>query len=164
MWVRKGADGTWTDTGLTNTENAGQFEYTGMAEDDVYYFSVQAENQSGARSAEPFGDGDTHTVLDTTPPQAQLLSTPPYTNTSPITIEYAAIEDAGSGVKQVIIWAKKGLGGIWEVTGLTQSGTEGSFQYEELLEDDVYYFYLQVEDNAGLTSPVPTDELVFGTP
>lgn len=164
LWVRKGAEGTWTDTGTTQNGSSGQFHY-GTSGDDTYYFALQAESPGGGSfTAEPFGDGDTHTVLDTTPPAAQVLTSPPYAKEAPITIEYAAIEDEGSGVKQVLIWVKKGLSGVWEDTGMTLSGMEGSFQYSELPEDDTYYFYLQVEDKAGLKSPVPTDELVFGQP
>lgn len=164
LWVRKGAGGVWTESGMSSQGAAGSFAYAAMNGDDTYYFALQAENGSGQRSGAPFGDGDGRTVFDTTPPEPLLLVSPRYAKTAPIVIDFAAAEESGSGVKQSFIWVKKSAAGGWEDTGLVLNGTAGSFPYGDLPADGVYTFYLQVEDNAGLMSPPPSDDIVFTTP
>jgi len=41
-------------------------------------------------------------------------------------------------------------------------GAKGAFEYGDAQEDARYYFYLQVFDKAGLSTPEPTDDLVLG--
>ena len=162
LWVKQGADGTWADAGLAPVRASnGQFLYEGATDEGEYFFATQAENDEGERTDDPFGNGDTSTIFDTTAPLAVSLATPEATNQSPVTMDYVVEEDLGSGLKEARIWVKPGLDGVWEQTPMVQAGTEGSFDYEEITEENVYFFYLQTVDNAGNESPVPTDEIVF---
>jgi len=163
LWFKKGATGTWTKTALTNTGASGQFNFTQLSGDDTYYFGLQADNGQGKLTAEPFGNGDTSTMLDTVPPTPLTLTSDAATNQTPIIVDYAGVSDTGSGVKEVHLWVKKDLTGSWEDTGLFQTAEQGNFQYDTQGVEGRYFFYIQVEDNAGLKSPPPTDNIVFGT-
>jgi len=162
LWVKQGAEGVWEEAGMSSVGASGQFNYEGAAADDRYYFAVQGENSAGERTNGPFGNGDTSTIYDTTPPTPVILQSAPATNQMPIVLEYQGEPDEGSGLKEVMIWVKKGFEGIWEPTDLIQSVTEGSFEYGAATEEDYYFFYLQMKDNAGLSSPPPSDDVVFG--
>jgi hypothetical protein len=162
LWAKSAQDDTWADTGMTATGGSGQFLYEPAA-DDTYYFAVQAENDTGDFSSEPFGNGDTSTLYDTTAPAPLTLTSQDATNVTPLDVTYEGVVDSGSGVKQVQLWVKRGIDGIWEDTGLVKAETEGVFAFDTQAVEDTYFFYLQVEDNAGHTSDIPTDALVFGT-
>lgn len=162
LWVKKGATGTWQDSGLRSTGASGSFSYTGMSGDDTYYFATLAEDNVGNRSAAPFGSGTGHTVVDTTPPNPGTVQAPAATNVSPITVTYSGVTDGGSGIKEVRLWVKKGKQGAWENTGLKcETAPLGSFSYTGVAQEGPYYFFLQAVDKAGTVSAEPTDQLVF---
>lgn len=163
LWYKHGSDGGWTDSGLTSTGLSGQFEFSAMPEDGGYYFALQAENNEGGLTpGPPYGDGDTRTIYDTTPPNPGNMTSPEYTKETPIVITYSGASDAASGLKEVRLWYKKGYAGAWEDTGQRSTTPEGTFTFTDVTGDDAYFFYLQAEDNAGHVSAEPTDELVFG--
>jgi hypothetical protein len=163
LWYKQGADGVWTDSGLTSTGESGQFEFSAVSDDGAYYFALQAENNEGGLTpGPPYGDGDTQTIYDTTPPNPGNMASPEYTSETPIVITYSGANDAASGLKEVRLWLKKGYEGVWQDTGQRSTTPDGSFTFDAVTGDDAYFFFLQAEDNAGHVSPEPTDELVFG--
>jgi hypothetical protein len=161
LWVKKGEDGTWTDTGMNSPEGVGTFAYNDMSGDDTYYFGLRARNHEGTFTPIPIGSGDTWTVYDTTAPESGTLTGQEFTNATPLTLNYTGASDDGSGLKEVRLWVKRGFDGEWTNTGETATETEGSIDYPEATEEDVYHFFLQAVDNAGNESPAPTDEAVF---
>ncbi|MFP4192036.1 MAG: hypothetical protein ACLFU6_08200, partial [Candidatus Hydrogenedentota bacterium] len=163
LWVKRGGEGEWAETGLSSEGEAGSFDFTGVTGDDAaYYFAVQAEAGDGTRTTEPSGNGATNTIFDTTPPEpGELTATKEYANETPLVLEYEGAHDEGSGLNEVRLWAKKVNGGDWEDTGLAETGESGVFEYEPE-EEGRFTFFLQAEDNAGHVSPEPTDERVFG--
>ncbi len=163
LWYKKGLSGTWTNSGLTSSGESGQFAFTGLSGDDTYCFATQAENTQGALTPAPqSGDGDTQTIYDTTPPNPGNMASPQYSRQAPITLTYTGASDAGSGLKQVRLWFKKGYGGAWQDSGLRSAEPDGSFTFSQMTGDDAYFFFLQAEDNAGQVSSAPSDALVFG--
>ncbi|HPA06098.1 MAG TPA: PKD domain-containing protein [Candidatus Hydrogenedentes bacterium] len=163
LWYKKGLSGTWTNSGLTSSGESGQFAFTGLSGDDTYCFATQAENTQGDLTPAPqSGDGDTRTVYDTTPPNPGNMASPQYSRQAPITVTYTGASDAGSGLKQVRLWFKKGYGGAWQDSGLRSAEPDGSFTFNQMTGDDAYFFFLQAEDNAGHVSSAPSDALVFG--
>jgi len=76
LWYKKGATGTWTNSGLTKTTASGSFDFTNITTDDTYYFDLVAEDNAGNRSAAVIGNGDTNTVYSIARPTATLSGTP----------------------------------------------------------------------------------------
>jgi predicted N-acetyltransferase YhbS len=162
LWVRKGATGAWSDTGLTSTGADGGFDFTAVSGDDTYYFATQAENDQGEKSAAPSGTGAAQTVYDTTRPAVGTVSAPRAANKVPLTVSYSGVTDDGSGVKQVILWIKESRTGAWADTGLRgTSAPNGIFEVSGLSRDAKYYFFTQIEDKAGNLTASPTDAGVF---
>ncbi len=161
LWVKKGS-GAWADSGMTQSGTSGSFSYSAFSGEAAYYFALQAEDNSGALTPAPSGSGDTSTTYDTTPPYPGALSSPTYSAQSPVSIGYVGAEDTGSGLKELRLWTKKGFEGAWVDTGQRLMTPTGTFQYNPIVADDVYFFFVQAEDNAGLTSEEPSDALVFG--
>jgi hypothetical protein len=159
LWVKAGEDAAWQETGMSATGESGSFSFEDVDQDGPYYFALQAENDEGERSAAPQTLGQASTFYDTTPPEWSIDS-PAVTRELPIAIDYFATDGDGSGVKEVRIWVKQGVNGDWEDTGLVLTEEEGTIEYDAIEEDDAYFFAIQVTDQAGLQSPVPTDALI----
>jgi len=97
LWFKKGAGGTWTDSGSTDTGESGSFNFTGMTGDDTYYFDLVAEDNAENRSGAASGDGDSHTVYDTTGPTAPVMDAEPaWTSGTENTVSWGAAGDAVS--------------------------------------------------------------------
>jgi len=100
LWYKKGAGGTWTNSGLTQTVGSGSFNFSGVSGDDVYYFDLVAEDNASNRSADAAGDGDCSTTYDTAPPS--YSGTPSagtaYTTNTSVTFTWTASTDNLSGV------------------------------------------------------------------
>ena len=65
LWYRIGAGGLWTDSGLSSTGAGGGFTFAPDG-DGIYYFDLVAVDSVGNRSAPASGDGDCHTIYDST--------------------------------------------------------------------------------------------------
>ncbi|MBI5091046.1 MAG: PKD domain-containing protein [Candidatus Hydrogenedentes bacterium] len=164
LWFKKGAAGTWTDSGLTATGGSGSFQFNTFTGDDWYYFATQAEANNGATTLAVQGNGDTGTIFDTTRPRPATIF-PPYQFAKgvPVKITYLGATDDGSGLKTLTLWVKRGLSGVWEKTALTSTTPDGTFDFTDVTGNNQYFFFIQAEDNAGLKTPDPTDMIVFGT-
>jgi len=156
LWVKKGDSGSWADSGLPpENQEAGTLYYDGMSGDGVYYFALQAEDNAGNLSPVPTGDGQTHTLYDTTPPAVGLLSAAEYAKSTSLSLSYDGVTDEGSGLKTVRLWVKKGTG-TWADTGLSATESKGTFSYPDTQGDDTYRFALQTQDHADNVSPEPS--------
>lgn len=76
LWYRKGATGSWAHSGLLSPGESGSFAFVPYG-DDVYYFDLVAVDLAGNRSAPASGEGDCHTIYDTTPPLISSVSVSP---------------------------------------------------------------------------------------
>lgn len=162
LWVKRGEDGDWADTGLVESGEQGVFAFEALDGDGPYHFSVQAENAAGERTAAPEGQGKTTTILDTVPPFALAWSSPVQAGNVPVEVDHSGVYDAGSGVARVTLWTRQGTTGPWINTGLEGEGDRGVILWEGPAVDGEYYFYLQAEDRAGLVSPAPDEALDEG--
>ncbi|NLN76692.1 MAG: hypothetical protein GX139_10320 [Armatimonadetes bacterium] len=93
-------------------------------------------------------------AMDSTPPTIDSVTSVAATNTSPIVVNYS-VSDSESGVKQVTLWAKTGIGGDWAATLETSSNANGSFDFA-VSEEDEYFFAVVAEDNVGNVTDEPT--------
>ncbi len=75
LWFKKGVDGVWTDTGLSQTGTAGVYLYLPELGDGAYYFATQSQDNVGNEEDRPSGDGDASTTFDTTPPNPPVIRT-----------------------------------------------------------------------------------------
>lgn len=155
LWVRNGADGQWTDTGLKAEGPSGQFDYAGFPNDGPYYFAVQAETPDARFSSEPIGPGGDVTIFDSTPPDPGAVVTPEFTNDQSIAVSYKGAYDWGSGVASVILWMRKGMDGQWEETDISSTNAEGNFEVTDLQEETLYHFAVVAQDRAGNISALP---------
>ena len=146
LWVKAGSEGTWTSTSLTQNGSSGTFNYTPISGDGTYYFATVATDNAGNVETSPSGDGDTSTEVESVKP-ASGASSPAYETTSTVEVTWTA-SDATSGVSSTRLWVKYGTG-AWTITGLTQSGTSGTFNYTPSSGDGTYYFATVAVDNAG---------------
>ena len=103
----------------------------------------------------PRDQGDIGEYPDETPPNPGVASSPPYTSTTSITVEYRGASDGPSGINHVELWYKKGATGGWLNSGLTSEGGSGSFEFDLEDGEGIYYFDLVAEDNAGNRSAEP---------
>jgi len=76
LWYRRGAAGSWTDSGLAAAGASGSFGFSPTG-DDTYYFDLVAVDLVGNRSAPASGDGDCHTIFDSTAPVINSASVSP---------------------------------------------------------------------------------------
>jgi endoglucanase len=161
LWVKKGATGTWQDAGLPPATTAsGSFSYPVAGAEDTYYFALRAEDNASNLSPVPSGSSAAATTYDTTAPNPGTASTTtPSTRTSPLTITYTGVTDSLSGLKEVRLWVKKDTG-PWQDTGVRSNQASGALQYTPPAEGR-YVLFVQAVDNAGNTSPAPSDATVF---
>lgn len=155
LWVKFGSGGTWADSGLSQSGTSGTFSFTPASGDGTYYFATVAIDRAGNVEASPISSGDDSTIYDTVAPGSNA-SSPDYTITPPVTVSWNA-SDATSGVNSTALWVKFGSIGNWIDSGLSQSGTSGSFIYVPTNGDGPYYFATVATDNAGNIEATPTD-------
>ncbi len=76
LWYKKGADGTWADTGLeAEAGTGGIYVYTPEHGDGTYYFATLSTDEAGNAESEPTGNGDASTNYDTIPPVSPVIMT-----------------------------------------------------------------------------------------
>ncbi|MBI5092866.1 MAG: PKD domain-containing protein [Candidatus Hydrogenedentes bacterium] len=100
-------------------------------------------------------DAGTRVIVWNQPPSPGTVSAPGITDAAPVPVAYAGAHDNGpSGLKRVILWAKKGVG-PWQRLNLDSANPSDTFNFAELTGWDTYYFATQAENYAGLLSPPP---------
>jgi hypothetical protein len=73
----------------------------------------------------------------------------------PIQVSYVGAADGESGLKEVQLWYRKELGGVWTNTGLTPLTTEsGTFNFAPSVDEGTYYLMVVPVDRAGNTRPI----------
>ena len=154
LWAKKGT-GSWADTGLSQSAASGSFNYTGMSGDASYAFGAVAEDNQGNLSTAPSGSGATTTVFDTTAPTIGTMSSKSSTKSTPVSVSYTGVSDAGSGLKQVNLWVKKDTG-AWADSGMSLTTASGTFTYAIASGNGTYTFALVAKDNGNNTSATPT--------
>ncbi|MDX9972335.1 MAG: PKD domain-containing protein, partial [FCB group bacterium] len=153
LWVKKGAAGAWTPTGLSSAASADVFAYEGVTENDTYFFAVQAEDNAGNMSAQPSGAGMAATSYGHVF-KAGTASSPATASAAPIAVTYSGAFDSNdNGISMVHLWVKKGAG-AWTESGLSLAAASGTFSYSPSAED-TYAFALQAQNSAGAKTEVP---------
>ncbi|MDO8587531.1 MAG: FG-GAP-like repeat-containing protein [Armatimonadota bacterium] len=98
-------------------------------------------------------------VLDQTLPIPGAAACSPTAEAVPVVVSYAGASDPTSGLEQVRLWYKKGLGGVWTAASCApQNGNGGAFSFIDVSGHDTYYFALVARDNAGNQSPLPSGD------
>jgi hypothetical protein len=156
--------GAWTMTEYTSTATSGVFNFVPEDGDGTYYFQTVARDNVGNSEPEPSsGDGDTHTIYDTTAPTSSA-SSPTYDNGGSIPVGFAA-DDATSLVAQTCLWYRY-QSGAWTPSGQCLGGTSGTFSFSPTSGDGTYGFQTLATDNAGnleAIQPGDDDSTIYDT-
>lgn len=128
------------------------FDFTSLT--GVHTVYVRAIDEAGNVSDAAGQEFDMTT--DITAPSIDDVSSAAAVNTSPIEVSYS-VSDSESGVKQVTLWVKIGSEGAWAATDQTSEDNSGTFNYA-VSEEDVYFFAVVAEDNAGNLTDKPVDD------
>lgn len=155
LWYKHDT-GAWTDSGLTETGDAGTFQFTPPDGEGIYCFQSIAVDNVGNVESGPSGDGDDSTIVDSTEPESNCTS-PEMTSSTEMTIDYNA-SDGGSGVSFVSLWYKFGAEGSWLDSGLHGYSTSGSFSFTAKSGSGTYYFQTIARDNVGNLETGPTGD------
>ncbi len=153
FWYKKGSGGTWTYTGQAAYLWSGTVYFTPSDGDGLYYFASRAKDNAQNIENYNYSVGDDTTIYDTTSPISSATS-PAATNSSPISVGWTA-SDAASGVQRTYLYVKYGAGGTWTYTGLSQTGTAGTFNYSPSSGNGTYYFASRARDNTNHYEPLP---------
>jgi hypothetical protein len=158
LYYKQGAEGKWTDTGLSpQSGTSGAFSYSAPLADATYSFQTRSVDRAG--NVEPIDPNpDNRIVLDTTPPTSTITEAPELVSgllTAEFTIRWTA-SDEGSSIATTTLWVKKGADGAWSDSGLNaQEGEAGIFTYQPALGDGIYYFSTRTSDSSGNIEALP---------
>ncbi|MBN2209316.1 MAG: PQQ-binding-like beta-propeller repeat protein, partial [Candidatus Coatesbacteria bacterium] len=143
----------WTDSGVSSSGDAteGTLDFAPIDGDGTYEFYTIARDSAGYVEAAP-GAADTATLYDTVAPESSGTSAQ-LANSSPIVVSFTA-SDALSGLAEVALWFNFNNAG-WTDSGLTETGTSGSFDFTPPDGDGTYEFYTIARDSAGNVEPAP---------
>ena len=94
LWYKKGTDGIWQNSGLTNIIPSSSFYFTDLTENDVYYFDVIVEDNAENVSGTANGNGKTSTIYSSVKPVATLSGLP----NNPTSSDFANIVVGGDNV------------------------------------------------------------------
>ncbi|HOV34160.1 MAG TPA: Ig-like domain repeat protein, partial [Candidatus Hydrogenedens sp.] len=157
MYYKQGGGGTWTDVGVNLVSTGGSVDFTipGSVQ-GTYYLGLRAADAAGNDTGVPTGNGSVSFMFDVTRPLnlTNVTISPTVANVSslPIQVSYVGAADADSGLKEVQLWYRKELVGIWTNTGLPPLTTEnGSFSFTPSVGEGTYYLMVVPEDKAGNT-------------
>ncbi|MCC5877105.1 MAG: family 10 glycosylhydrolase [Candidatus Sumerlaeia bacterium] len=155
LFVRTPGAGSFSSTGLTESGTSGSFSYTAAASDGAYAFYTIASDNAGNVESAP-SEADVTVTVDTTAPTSSASATATLVNTTSLTVNFTA-SDATSGVDEVELFVRTPGAGSFSTTGLTESGTSGSFSYTAAAGDGAYAFYTVATDNAGNVESAPSE-------
>ncbi|MBN2208959.1 MAG: hypothetical protein JW759_06660 [Candidatus Coatesbacteria bacterium] len=148
LWVRFGAAGVWTNTGLVSPNATGTFDYTPIAGEGEYFFYTIATDKAGYVEATPV-EADDSTLFDCTAPVTQLDG-PMGVSVLPIQLDFARVEpDQGAPIELVLLFYRFNVG-PWTNTGLSShDATVGTFSFRPSEGPGRYDFYSIGIDKAG---------------
>ena len=136
--------GNWTDYSST-------YPWTLTAGDGMKTVYAQFANNVNVVS-DVYSDTIT---LDQTPPSSNA-SSPDYSNAANIPVTWSA-SDGLSGVASTSLWYQLSTGGSWTDSGLTQSGTTGTFNFTPPSgSNGTYYFATRAADNTTNIEGAPS--------
>ena len=144
-WTDNGANTSITKSGLS------------LANGQIYYFTVKAENGAGLQTTPVNSSGQT---VDTTAPSApgavndSTGADITYVNSNTqLSANWTAASDAQSGIAKYGYTIGTTPGG-WDVVGLTDNGANTSVTKSglSLTEGQIYYFTVGAENGVGLQS------------
>ena len=153
LWGKYEQAGTWTNTGVSSSDATGQFTYSVTQGDGVYYFATVAGDNAGNTEAGPSGDGDTSTMVDTTPPWSSADS-PSNVSDLPITVDYSS-GDSGSGLSHTQLYYQR-EGGEWLAYGDPATAQSGTIDFNAPDGAGTYGFFTVAVDNAGNVEAPPS--------
>ncbi len=148
-----GHAGTWTNTGLASSNASGQLTFIATLGDGAYYFATVAGDNAGNTEAGPSGDGDTSTMVDTTPPWSSADS-PSNVSDLPISVDYSS-GDSGSGLSQTQLYYRYEAGD-WLVYGDAVTAPEETIDFYAPDGAGTYDFFTLATDNAGNVEAPPS--------
>ncbi|MBN2207947.1 MAG: Ig-like domain repeat protein, partial [Candidatus Coatesbacteria bacterium] len=161
LWFNWDGHG-WTDSGLSEGGTSGAIDFECTEGEGPYeFYTVATDNAGNVESAPAAADDET--LHDISPPESSCASVD-YANSSPIVVSFDAT-DALSGIASTALWFNCGGSG-WVDSGMSETGAEGSFDFEPTHGDGVYAFYTLSTDNAGnveIPPEVSDAETVYDT-
>ncbi|MCD6326346.1 choice-of-anchor D domain-containing protein, partial [bacterium] len=142
-------EGAWVLYECTSA-TIGSFDFEPYG-DGTYEFYTIATDGAGNLEEAPIAADDS-TEYDTVAPQSSCTS-PTYANSSPIAVDFTANDSPSTGIASVDLWYSID-GGDWTDSGLSETGTEGSFDFVPAA-DGAYEFYTIATDGAGNVEAAP---------
>jgi len=134
-----------------------------MDGDGTYgFYTIATDNAANVEAAPSAADDSTE--FDTTEPQSSCTS-PPFATSSPFAVDFTASDSPSSGVAETQLWYRCN-GSAWTYSGLSETGTSGSWYFSPAEGDGTYEFYTIATDNAGNVEGPPVtadDSTIFDT-
>lgn len=151
LFYKYTSGGAWIPSGLpAQAGTTGIFFFVPQNQGTYYFASVARDNANNVE-ASPVGNGDCSCIYDTTTPTS-IASCSQYSTGSAISVDFTAT-DATSGINLVQLWYRLATGS-WTNSGLTLSGTTGTFQFSSS-QQGLHYFATVAIDNAGNSEDAP---------
>ncbi|MBN1140036.1 MAG: tandem-95 repeat protein [Anaerolineae bacterium] len=124
----------------------------------TYCWHVRVQDSSGTTNAWSAYSADTCFTIERTAPTS-TASSPDYDTSGPIVVDWTADDDVdGSGIATVALWYRLGAG-AWTNSGLSQTGSTGSFDFAPPGgTDGIYSFQTVATDVVGNVESGPTGE------
>lgn len=141
----------WVTTSTVSFESSGTLEFVCEDGDGYYLFMTRARSAGGLW--EPIADTpDATTILDTEPPQTELV-VPNLTSETTIGIAFSSVESYGLRSIDIYVWCED----TWSLF-TTVSEPEGSVEYDTQGVEGEYRFYSVGADLAGNVEQVLPEE------
>ncbi|MBN1591671.1 MAG: hypothetical protein JW941_00320, partial [Candidatus Coatesbacteria bacterium] len=145
-------EGDWKESGLTNFNAWGTFEFSAPDGEGKYEFYTIAVNKAGWQELAPVTP-DADSYYDITLPSSSV-SSPEIATGDMIPVSFSAW-DAMSGVKHVTLWYRFD-DRLWAKSGYQEETTAGTIDFVPPDGVGTYAFWTTATDNCGNTEPAPT--------
>lgn len=164
LWYRKGADGTWTASGLSQASTSGTFFFDSLG-DATYYFGFVIEDNAGNILSSASGDGVCSTTVDTELPVFDAVAATPHyaragtTVTITFTVSEALLADpyVGVGLDDATLVGASGLDYTFEYT-VSPTAEEGPADiYIEGIDSMFNYNWIDNYDQLTIDNTPPDD-------
>lgn len=171
LWYKKGADGTWTDSGLNSATTSGTFFFQSVG-DATYYFGFVIEDVAGNVLSSASGDGVFNTAVDTEQPTfSNIVATPHFARTgTKVTITFTVSEQllvdpyVGVGLDDADFVSSSGLDYTFEYT-VSETAEEGPADiYIEGIDLAYNYNWIDNFDQLTIDNTPPEDFTPIASP